>query len=105
MKGHGKRYFDKSLRGGPGIGSRFLLVIDGMADSTTKDAARELAGLFGEVVELRSVLHTGITLVRPDAYVAYSADTANVKALESVRSVLGRQTRPASSGAPSERAA
>jgi 2-polyprenyl-6-methoxyphenol hydroxylase-like FAD-dependent oxidoreductase len=105
IEGPGKRYFDDSLRGGKGIGSRFLLVFDDTTGSTTKDTVTKLVAAFSEVVDLRSARRTGITLVRPDGYIAYVADVADLKALESVRSVLGRQMRPASSGETSERAA
>jgi FAD binding domain len=101
VEGAGKRYFDDSLRGGDGIRSRFLLVMDDGADSLISEAARQLAGSFGDIVELRSrqPWHD-ITLVRPDGYIAYSADRhEGVAALKSVRSLLERQTQ-SSAGSP-----
>jgi 2-polyprenyl-6-methoxyphenol hydroxylase-like FAD-dependent oxidoreductase len=101
VEGAGKRYFDDSLRGGDGIRSRFLLVMDDGADSLISEAARQLAGSFGDIVELRSrqPWHD-ITLVRPDGYIAYSADRREgVAALKSVRSLLERQTQ-SSAGSP-----
>jgi 2-polyprenyl-6-methoxyphenol hydroxylase-like FAD-dependent oxidoreductase len=101
VEGAGKRYFDDSLRGGDGICSRFLLVMDDGADSLISEAARQLAGSFGDIVELRSrqPWHD-ITLVRPDGYIAYSADRREgVAALKSVRSLLERQTQ-SSAGSP-----
>jgi 2-polyprenyl-6-methoxyphenol hydroxylase-like FAD-dependent oxidoreductase len=93
VEGAGKRYFDDSMRGGEGIRSRFLLALDGDADSSIKDAAEQLAASFSDIVELRPGSFKEITLVRPDGYVAYSAHNHDaVSALKSVRSVLERQT-------------
>jgi 2-polyprenyl-6-methoxyphenol hydroxylase-like FAD-dependent oxidoreductase len=93
VEGAGKRYFDDSIRGGEGIRSRFLLALDEDAGSSTKESARQLAESFGDIVELRSGPYKDITLVRPDGYVAYSAHNHDgVAALQSVRSVLERQT-------------
>jgi hypothetical protein len=106
IEGPGKRYFDDSLRGGKGIGSRFLLLLDDTADSSTKDAAKQLTSSFDDIVELRLSKHKGIALVRPDGYVAYSADSSDsVTALNSVRLVLGRQTRQPAGTPRSEKAA
>ena len=97
IEGPGKRYFDDSLRGGKGIQSRFLLMVND-EDSSAKEAARQLVASFEEIVELRLSAEKGIRLVRPDGYVAYSAQNGdNVAALNSVRLVLERQTRQASS--------
>ena len=93
VEGTGKRYFDDSLRGGDGIRSRFLLMVDGDADSSITEAAKQLAGSFGEIVEQRVGPSHDITLVRPDAYIAYSAHNPDgIAALKSVRSLLERQT-------------
>ena len=51
---------------------------------------------FGDIVELRPSAHAGITLVRPDGYIAYSSHNGDRSgAWESVRTVLERQTQPA----------
>lgn len=93
VEGAGERYMDDSLRGGDGIRSRFLLELDENADSSAKEAAKQLAGSFSEVVELRSARNHGVTLVRPDGYIAYSAPNhGGTEALKSVRSLLERQT-------------
>ncbi len=103
VEGPGKRYFDDSLRGGKGIRSRFLIVLGERAKPATRDAAKQLAESLPEIAEFRSARHTGIMLVRPDGYLAYSAhDGDSLAALESVRSVLQRQTR---STPPAEQAA
>jgi FAD binding domain len=93
VEGAGKRYFDDSLRGGDGIRSRFLLMLDDDTDSSIKEAAKQLAGSFSDIVELRLGPCHDITLVRPDGYIAYSAHNHDgITGLESVRSVLERQT-------------
>jgi 2-polyprenyl-6-methoxyphenol hydroxylase-like FAD-dependent oxidoreductase len=93
VEGAGKRYFDDSLRGGDGIRSRFLLVFDDDVDSSIKEAAKQLAKSFSNIVELRLGPGHEITLVRPDGYIAYSAHSDDgIAALKSVRSVLERQT-------------
>ena len=91
VEGPGTRYFDDSMRGGSGIGSRFLLVI-GDREGTGNEAAKQLVESLKDVVELRSSPRPGVKLVRPDGYVAYSADDSGISALESVRSLLQRQT-------------
>jgi hypothetical protein len=93
VEGDGKRYFDDSLRGGKGIGSRFLLLFHRDADDSAKQAAKQVAGSFADVVELRLAARGGTTLLRPDGYVAYAArDDDDLTALGSVRSLLERQT-------------
>ena len=93
VEGAGERYFDGSLRGGDGIRSRFLLMFDSGAAASAREAARQLSESFRDIVELRSWPRHGITLVRPDGYVAYSAHSRDgIAALISVRSLLDRQT-------------
>jgi 2-polyprenyl-6-methoxyphenol hydroxylase-like FAD-dependent oxidoreductase len=93
VEGAGKRYFDDSMRGGEGIRSRFLLALDEDTDTSIIESAKQLAERFGDIVELRLGHYQDITLVRPDGYVAYSTHNHNaVAALQSVRSLLERQT-------------
>jgi 2-polyprenyl-6-methoxyphenol hydroxylase-like FAD-dependent oxidoreductase len=93
IEGAGERYWDDSLRGG-GIRSRFLLVFDPDADASFTKAARQLADSLKDIVELRSRPGYEMTLVRPDGYIAYSIHGGNgMAALESVRSLLERQTK------------
>jgi len=101
VEGSGKRYFDDSLRNG-GIRSRFMLILNEDADATTKSAAEQLSGSFPDIVELRFSHGQGVTLVRPDGYIAYSTHHLDGTALRSVHSLLERQTGQTSSG---ERAA
>jgi hypothetical protein len=99
VEGEGKRYFDDSLRGGKGIGSRFLLLLDNESDSSVKEAASQLAGSCNDMVELRFSQCRSLTLVRPDGYIAHSAPNHNaMTALNSVRSVLERQTNLVAAG-------
>ena len=73
VEGAGERYLDDSMRGGNGIRSRFLLVVDSDADASIKEAARKFCASLNDVVELRLARQHGISLVRPDGYIAYSA--------------------------------
>jgi len=89
VEGPGERYFDDSIRGGNGIGNRFLLEIN-EADRS-KESADQVLERFRDVVELRPSPRPGITLVRPDGYIAYSAHRAGDAELHSVRSLLEKQ--------------
>jgi AhpD family alkylhydroperoxidase len=101
VEGPGKRYFDDSMGGGKGISSRFLVMIDDDTDSSTKEAAKQLCESFSDIVELRSSRNSGITLVRPDGYIAYATHSrGGSPALASLRSVLERQTDQSNSPAP-----
>lgn len=91
VEGPGKRYFDDSLRGGKGIGSRFLLFLSHEAALSTKEAAKQLAESFSGVVEVRSAKQQGLLLVRPDGYIAYSSHKSDAAAFEAIRSVIQRQ--------------
>jgi hypothetical protein len=93
VEGPGKEYFDDSMRGGKGIRSRFLLLVDDK-EVPAKEAANQLCDSFSDVVELRPSRNPGLRLVRPDGYVAYSAHNGNsADVLGSMRSLLERQTR------------
>ncbi|HEX2662251.1 MAG TPA: FAD-dependent monooxygenase [Candidatus Acidoferrum sp.] len=93
VAGTGKRYFDESLRGGEGIGNRFLLVLGENAGASMKADAQRLCESSDGLVELRAARHPGIAFVRPDGYVALTDDGRDATAaLESVRSLLKRQT-------------
>jgi 2-polyprenyl-6-methoxyphenol hydroxylase-like FAD-dependent oxidoreductase len=79
IDGSGKRYFDDALRGGTGIQSRFLLMAFDQADGSA------IAQAFPDIVEVRPTWQQGLTLVRPDGYIAATA-------IDSIRAVLARQT-------------
>ena len=94
VEGPGKRYFDQSIGGGHGIGSRFLLLIGEDQEPSARDAATQLCKSFDGVVEPRASTHPGICLVRPDGYIACASPTGDISAaLASVRAVLELQTR------------
>ena len=88
------------MRGGNGIRSRFLLVIDSDADASIKEAARKFCAPLSDVVELRLARQHGIHLVRPDGYIAYSVHIHDgIAAFTPMRSLLERQTRTGVEGA------
>lgn len=92
VEGPGNRFFDNSLRGGDGIRSRFLLFVGKDQETAAKDAVQRFCAALHEIVELRLTTQAGITLVRPDGYVAYSTHSRDVKgALGEVQSALERQ--------------
>ncbi|MGA2135045.1 MAG: FAD-dependent monooxygenase [Bryobacteraceae bacterium] len=94
VEGPGERYFDDSMRGGTGIAGRFLLLVDEKNESPASEAARELSQSYSDVLELRHSGLSGVKLVRPDGYLAYSAGNGGRPAvLQAVRSVLARQTK------------
>jgi 2-polyprenyl-6-methoxyphenol hydroxylase-like FAD-dependent oxidoreductase len=95
VEGAGERFFDDSIRGGKGILNRFLLVVGEDAKPEASDSARHLAASFADVLELRTLPQHGITLVRPDGYVAYLTSNANSEtALGEIRSLIERQVAP-----------
>jgi 2-polyprenyl-6-methoxyphenol hydroxylase-like FAD-dependent oxidoreductase len=95
VDGPATRYFDESLRGGTGIRSRFLLLVDEEPDRPVKEAAQRLVAAFPGVLELRTRRGADITLIRPDGYVAYSVHGGGATAaLDRIRTLLERQTVP-----------
>ena len=109
IEGAGQRYFDDSVRGGKLL-HRFVLMLGSDADQSVQAAAKQLAGAMTDVVELnveggagKSDERKGMTLLRPDGYVAYSSHTADPSALDSVRELLQRQTTPSSPVSPNPR--
>jgi 2-polyprenyl-6-methoxyphenol hydroxylase-like FAD-dependent oxidoreductase len=93
IEGPGERYFNPSMGGGRGVGSRFLLLVDVHNQAPGGEAAKRLCQSFPDVVELRSAKDSGIKLVRPDGYVAYAGHNgSSADALHQVRSLLERQT-------------
>jgi len=93
VEGPGKRYFDDSLRGGEGIGGRFLLFLGHERDASAKEAAERLGESFPGVVDLRFSAQPGLVLVRPDGYVAYSSRKSDAATFQAVHSLLARQTK------------
>lgn len=84
VEGAGKRYFNDSVRGGDGICSRFLVLLDSAVDPSSREAAKQLSESFSDVVEVRFRLRHDMTLVRPDGYIAYSAHSGDgITALKS----------------------
>ena len=92
VEGPGKRYFDESLRGGKGIGSRFLLFLGSDVGPSTQEAVSQFSKTLPELLEVRPAKQSGLALVRPDGYIAYSSPNVDHAAIEEVRSLLRRQT-------------
>lgn len=104
IEGPGERFFGDWLRGGNGIRSHFVLLLDANADSTNKAAAVKLSQSFTPALELRNADRVGVALVRPDGYLAYKSEGYDLSAaLKSVRSLLERQIIPTRSGAATQR--
>jgi hypothetical protein len=93
VEGSGRRYFDETLRGGNGIGGRFLLFLNDNAGLSATEAAKRFCDSSDRLVELRLTRRPGLMLVRPDGYVAHAGDgRRGAGVLESMRSLLRRQT-------------
>jgi 2-polyprenyl-6-methoxyphenol hydroxylase-like FAD-dependent oxidoreductase len=87
VEGPGIRYLDDSMRGGAGIRSQFLMMLENGAPGAGK-----VDRSFHDAVEIRASKKPGVTLVRPDGYVAYaSAHAASPHALDVVESLLRKQ--------------
>lgn len=96
VEGPGKRFFDQSIRGGEGIGSRFLLFMNNETGQAAQESARKIGSEYPHVAELRLSRLPGLTLVRPDGYTAYESTASNLSdALRMVHSLLQRQTSEA----------
>jgi 2-polyprenyl-6-methoxyphenol hydroxylase-like FAD-dependent oxidoreductase len=93
VHGSGARFFDATLRGGEGVQSRFLLQIGGDAPPAGQNDAERLCESLTEVLQFRKTPGSGIKLIRPDGYLAFSAVSVDHPALEMTRSLLEKQTR------------
>jgi hypothetical protein len=91
VDGAGARFFDQSLRGGNGIKRRYVLFCDDRVADSVKAALHTFVGAASECLELRLEHYRGLTLVRPDGYVAFSSSAIRESALHGVRDVLDRQ--------------
>lgn len=99
VEGPGKRYLDLAMRDGKDFGRKFQLLIDPGTDSMTRESAELLAQSFQDVLELRAAANVGVTLLRPDGYIAYSDHTAaGIAAVEAARAVIQRQVSPEYAG-------
>ena len=92
VEGPGQRYLDDSMRGGSGICSRFLLLIGRDNAAPIQQAAREVCEALSGIAELRTSQGKGVTVVRPDGYVAYSERNGGLSAVHNAQLVLARQT-------------
>lgn len=92
VEGAGKRYFDDSLRGGHGIRSKFILLAGNDADVDTQKVIQQFGKSFSDRLELRSSQQPGLTLLRPDGYVAYTSPHSTVKTVDTIQTLLKGQT-------------
>jgi len=99
VEGPGKRYFEKSLCGGQGIGRRYLLMIGEELQAAARESLVAFCQSLGGLAEPRSTERPGVTLVRPDGYVAYAARSFGDATVGELRSVLERQSKPSREGA------
>jgi 2-polyprenyl-6-methoxyphenol hydroxylase-like FAD-dependent oxidoreductase len=102
IDGTGERLFVESLRGGTGIGSRFLLLL-GETEKNYADFDALLRS-FGHTLERRSQKNSGAILLRPDGHIAHSCEDANLAALAKMRSILERQLTGATESVPASEA-
>ncbi len=93
VEGSGKRYFDDSIRGGEALNHRFVLFVGDSDSAETKQAASKLSADFPDMVDVRSSQQAGLTLVRPDGYVAYATHhDQSGSAVMPLRTLLTQQT-------------
>jgi len=100
IEGPGKRFFDDSMRGGKGIVSRYLLFVQNNELPSMAPAGKDILEPLRDVVELRPSSHPGMTLVRPDGYIAWSSQHGDsTSGLEAVRSLLQGHTNSGAAAA------
>jgi 2-polyprenyl-6-methoxyphenol hydroxylase-like FAD-dependent oxidoreductase len=89
IAGEGQRLFDRALRD---AGGRFVLLLGDGCDPQTVEAAKQLAASYADILECRPAALHGISLLRPDGYVAY-ADMAprGAASVQAAQAVLRRQ--------------
>lgn len=92
IEGPGKRYFDESLRSGEGIGRSFRLLIGTESRASIAEPLRQFGEQFGGIVEVRPWSKSGLMLIRPDGYIAYSSKRVEQASLDALRMLLDRQT-------------
>jgi hypothetical protein len=91
--GGGERIFLDFMRGGKIPGAQFVLLIPGDTSSAFQNAVQSLAEDFNAVLIVRASQTAHIRLVRPDGYLAYSAEKEpGERTIELIRSLLVRMT-------------
>ncbi|MBN1956750.1 MAG: FAD-dependent monooxygenase [Desulfuromonadales bacterium] len=95
VEGSGLRYMDDSLRGGKGICSQYLLLLNRDLPPVMEKAAQQLEKEFQQIIALRRTHDQGIKLVRPDGYIAFSTNReSQASTVETIKSILQQQTMP-----------
>lgn len=92
VKGDGERYFDDMLRGGEGIKSQFLLLLNQQLSSEVKQHFERLATSSADLLWLQYGDVEGVTLIRPDGYIAFKTKHVDDATAETVNTLLLRQT-------------
>lgn len=89
VDGDGERYLDDSMRDG-GVSHRFMLFVSNEMRRTEEFS--RMTDEYTGVLEKRAASRSGITLVRPDGYVAFHAAQDSDSSMHTIRDVLARQT-------------
>ena len=96
VEGGGERIFEDFMRGGHMPTSQFVLLLPSDISPSFREVAQSLATEAGDVLIVRSSQTSGVRMVRPDGYLAFSADNEHgERTIASIRSLL---TRTGSSG-------
>ncbi len=98
VEGRGHRYFDEWMRDG-GIRNQFVLLIGSDASEACVEKGINIAATFREALEVRVSQRTGVALIRPDGYTAFSSYRSDADALCRVQRVLQRQVSATASNA------
>ncbi len=88
VEGGGERFFDDFMRGGQIPRVRFVLLLPDSAPASFQSLATD----FPNVLLVRTSKAKIVRLVRPDGYLAFSAETAKDADVESIRALLLRMT-------------
>ncbi len=90
VEGGGERSFEDFMRSGQ-ISGQFVLLLPGDTSPTFQSSAESLTMEFNGLLTIRTSQTPGIRLVRPDGYLAFSADSERGdRAIDSIRALLMR---------------
>lgn len=93
VDGGGERLFEDSMRAGQIPTAQFVLMLPSDASAASGDSVQSLAKEFGEVLIVKTTQTAGVRLIRPDGYLAFSADNEHGDGtIEAIRQLLQRMT-------------